>query len=506
MDSGNDPLDLAKVLVRTVVRAFYETEHVIVLDALVKHSALSAADVSIAMHLSPSNSNKTVQRLVARLREGGLVSIFTRQEIRDGATKPLARDYYFIDYRRAIDSTKYRLHMLSDKIKAESSSTAKEEKKELYCTQCSSQFTLMEVLDMKDPQGRGAGFLCRRCGHFLLEIDEDMVEKDDTTARFNNQFKTIVTLCSQIDQVTVPETTGEQALANSRPMPRTELNPTPKTQPALPVAARPTAVKGQATGPEKIEVAITSESENSAAQRIAEAERRAKIAAQNQLPEWHVRSTVSGEVVKNRPHEHSYGAAAPVAVNGDEKDKKTSNDTDELDKVFEQLEREKAEKERLQQAEDEEEDEDDDDDDDEFEDIAIVGANGANGTPSFKIEDASGSLAGSAVGTPAASSDARPSSLVVKAEPTMPIDTPKESDADDDEFEDVPPASSINASSDSLAGTKRSFEETNGESPTKKIKSETTQGDSVAQINIAVQAAKAGEESDEDDEEFENVI
>ncbi|MBE7179966.1 MAG: hypothetical protein INR71_01965 [Terriglobus roseus] len=68
-------MDQAKVLVRTVARAFYETEHVVVVDALVTHSALSAADISIAMHLSPSNSNKIVQRLIGKLREGGLVSV-----------------------------------------------------------------------------------------------------------------------------------------------------------------------------------------------------------------------------------------------------------------------------------------------------------------------------------------------------------------------------------------------------------------------------------------------
>lgn len=33
-------MDLAKTLIRTVVRAFYETRHVLVVDALMVHSAL----------------------------------------------------------------------------------------------------------------------------------------------------------------------------------------------------------------------------------------------------------------------------------------------------------------------------------------------------------------------------------------------------------------------------------------------------------------------------------
>lgn len=32
-------MDLAKTLIRTVVRAFYETKHVLVIDALMVHSA-----------------------------------------------------------------------------------------------------------------------------------------------------------------------------------------------------------------------------------------------------------------------------------------------------------------------------------------------------------------------------------------------------------------------------------------------------------------------------------
>jgi len=34
-----DPVELARVFVKTVVRMFYETEHVVVIDALVFHGA-----------------------------------------------------------------------------------------------------------------------------------------------------------------------------------------------------------------------------------------------------------------------------------------------------------------------------------------------------------------------------------------------------------------------------------------------------------------------------------
>jgi transcription initiation factor TFIIE subunit alpha len=34
-----DPLELGKVFVKTVVRMFYETEHTVVVDALIYHGA-----------------------------------------------------------------------------------------------------------------------------------------------------------------------------------------------------------------------------------------------------------------------------------------------------------------------------------------------------------------------------------------------------------------------------------------------------------------------------------
>ncbi|KAF2093387.1 hypothetical protein NA57DRAFT_48428 [Rhizodiscina lignyota] len=414
-------MELAKVLVRTVARAFYDTEHVIVVDALVMHSALSSADLSIAMLLSPSNSNKIIQRLIGKLREGGLVSVYTRQETRDGATKPQARDYYYIDYRRAIDSIKWKVHVIHEKIKAASSSTGQEEKKEWHCMRCKSQYTMMEVLDLTDQDGR---FLCRKCGNTLSELGDEIVEQDDTTALFNKQFGPILNLLQKIDDVTVPESTGEQALANARPMPRSELNPAPKVQVAPSQVSRPTAVKGQATGPEEIRVSITSESESTAAKAAEEAERRQKIAAQNQLPEWHERSTVTGEFIKNKADGAASRVAAPVAVNGEEKEEKKVEDSEQMDIFYAMLEKERLEKERKQQEEEDEEDEEDDDD--EFEDVAITGA---NGTPLVK--------------KPRLENNANPA-MNVKVEgkdlqqPAAPDSKAgEESDEDDDEFENV---------------------------------------------------------------------
>lgn len=432
---------------------------------------------------------------------------FTRQETRDGATRPLAKDYYFIDYRRAVDSTKFRLHTVHERIRAATSSLGQEERKEYICRRCHSQYTAIEVLDSLDPAGRGTGFLCKRCRNPLDELGEDAIQQDDTTALFNKQFASIMSILQKIDETTVPEVTGEQALADMRPMPRTELNPAPKTQAAPAQVSRPTAVSGMATGPEKIEVAITSGSETTAAQQAADAERRARIAAQNQMPEWHERSTVTGEFVKGATSGSTSAPAGPAVSAGEEKHVDDNDDSARLARAFEQLEQERQR--RLEEEDDEEEDDDEDDEDD-FEDVDGIRTSGVdtpNGETNTGAESAvNGQLPAVKINAP--SSDAVSSNTAIdelKNEGTaltMETNTPKESDEDDDDFEDVPSAVAavtISSSSESLAGTKRALDDANGEVP------EAKKGKLTGDTSITSSASKGAEESDEDEADFEDV-
>ena len=94
---------------------------------------------------------------------------YTEQVKRDGATKLSNREWYYIDYRRAIDSTKYRIHKMHERINKDAKPTA--EKAELSCKRCKSQYTMMDVLDHPHPQPRASGFLCLRCNFPFHEID-----------------------------------------------------------------------------------------------------------------------------------------------------------------------------------------------------------------------------------------------------------------------------------------------------------------------------------------------
>jgi transcription initiation factor TFIIE subunit alpha len=91
MPPATDPQQLAKTFVQTVVRMFYETEHIVVVDALVFHCALALPDLVII--LDAGKSSKTVSKLCGKLKEGGLISVYVsrhqsrRAVLTDAATR-----------------------------------------------------------------------------------------------------------------------------------------------------------------------------------------------------------------------------------------------------------------------------------------------------------------------------------------------------------------------------------------------------------------------------------
>jgi transcription initiation factor IIE alpha subunit len=74
MPSATDPQQLAKTFVQTVVRMFYETEHIVVIDALVFHGALALSDLVIV--LEAGKNSKSVGKICGKLKEGGLISVY----------------------------------------------------------------------------------------------------------------------------------------------------------------------------------------------------------------------------------------------------------------------------------------------------------------------------------------------------------------------------------------------------------------------------------------------
>ncbi|KAK8035078.1 TFIIE alpha subunit [Apiospora rasikravindrae] len=412
-------MDKAQTLVRSVARAFYDPthfdpRHIVIIDALITHSALRDDDLSYLM----AQNTKDLHKICGKLREDRFIEVHVRAELREGQQRPSNRTYYYIDYRKAIDAIKWRVYTLDKAVQG--NAVPASEKKEYFCSYCGSDWTAMEVLDKMGPEG----FMCHTCGSLLQQDPERQSGGHEQSTRLNNQLKFITDLLPELDSVLVPEMNFEKAYASARPVERDATNQVAASV-AVDSSLKPTAVKGMAnTGPTSIAINITASDGPDDATKEAERAKKEKIAQQNALPEWHTTSTVTGA---------SYSADASASFKkDDEEDKKpeiggTADEKEDaaLDDLFERLKKEQEEAAR--KAAEEDEDEEEDDEEDEFEDIPAAG----NVTAPSSQKRPSSSADTSAANTPA--SEERPLKKVKVEEPADNGD----SEDEDMAFEDV---------------------------------------------------------------------
>lgn len=397
---------LATDLLRTTTRAFYPTEHILVIDALILHSTLPDTDLAhlLGMQIKP------LRKLCGRLKDDGLLSVQTRQEKRtDGSASFYApssqngqakervtnKEWFYLNYHRAIDSIKYRMFKLNRHFSALGMPTT--ERKELNCPQCKSQWTELEVMDKID--FATGEFLCRRCGHALDRAEEsEQVAENEGVKRLNSQLEKILALMQQIDAATVPENDWHAALSRHKPITRTDVNPanTRVETVDLPAKGSLLSSKGLALQPEKIAVSLQSDEEVRKANAEAEArERREREARQNALPDWIAKSTVSGDITtvgakaERERKEREAHSGLGLAVKSEEEERKAplpGGDADmakfwiELEEARAQEAAERAAEEEDDDDEDEEGDEEEEEEGDDFEDVPVV-ANGGTTAP-----------------------------------------------------------------------------------------------------------------------------
>jgi len=301
-----------------------------------------------------------------------------RSEFLGTSTKPSVKEYWYVDFRRAVDATKYRIHRIDEWVKAESKPTT--EKKEFSCKRCGSQWTTIEVLDYQDPEHRGSGFLCKKCGEVLdyhtEEDDADQPQVGDMPAQFNKQFKRLLDTLQKIDssRVPIPAVTGEQAYEDRREIPRDEItNPATKSV-AAESRVKLSDVKGIRPTAEKFDVTLTTDSETNAQEAAAKAAERQKIAQQNQMPVWMAASTVQGaqkDLTAKANGTMADGDGVQIkGAAGEDPDNKTVNPA--LDDYFEKLRKEQEEEAARKAAGLDQEDSSDEAED--FEDVILPSA------------------------------------------------------------------------------------------------------------------------------------
>jgi len=273
-------MDIAQTLVRSVMRAFYSTQEILVVEALVTHSALSDVDLA---HLLRMNL-KDLHRLCATLRDARFLVVHTRPEMQQGKTRPINRTYYYIDYRQTIDAIKWRVYKTDKDM--QSIAKPQDENKEYSCPRCHAQWTQMEVLDSVST----AGFICQRCGDVLERSKEREAPGHQKLSRMNNQFKFMTDMLQEVDKVVVPECNFDKAMAVARPIVREATHEVLASIPVDTGLNKPSAVKGLAnTGPKTMSVTISADNEQ---ENQESRKRKERLLRENALPIWMTESSV----------------------------------------------------------------------------------------------------------------------------------------------------------------------------------------------------------------------
>lgn len=366
-------MDLAKTLIRSVVRAFYDTPFILVIDALMVHSALPNEDLAYLLQM-PS---KELRKLCGKLKEDRLLSVHSRLETREGQQRPSPKDYYYVDFHATIDAIKYRIFRLTQKVKE--MYKPNEEKKDFHCPRCKAQWTELEVLDSAGP----IGFNCHRCGG-LLEREPDAGDSTGHAkqSKLMSQLDGLLKMLQQVDSEDIPSNDFDTAFSLAVPVQRdVNVNPLQQSVPLNAPKHPPAAVKGMAQlVAAQLDLSVTTGSERTTAEQAAEAQRKANIAAQNILPVWHTTSTVTGEITVVGKKDGEQQANGGALLKEEETESKISNEDEQLEAYYAEMEREREKEAREREAEAASEDEDEGD----FEDVLEASR---NGTPSSSMSE-----------------------------------------------------------------------------------------------------------------------
>ncbi|KAK5995836.1 Transcription initiation factor IIE subunit alpha [Cladobotryum mycophilum] len=372
-------MDLAVTLVKAVMRAFYTTREILVVDALILHEALRDDDLAYLMAIN----TKDLHKICGKLREDRFLTVHTRSELRPGNPRPSNRTWYYINYRHTIDAIKWRVYNIDKEVQG--TTIPANEIKEYFCNFCKAEWTAMEVLDNVGPEG----FLCHRCRHVLtFEADRNAGGHEQST-RLNDQFKFISELLPKIDASHIPECDFDRALSKARPVVRDATHQRAETIAVNDGSGRPMAVKGLTnTGPQSIAVNISTSDSLTEAEKEAERARKEKLAAQNALPSWMSNSTVTGESFAGTAGTGVVGVKKEDADQSTAQNKMSDNNaTAQIDDIFEKLKAEQAAalaRETGIQDDEEEEEYGSEEDDDEFEDVPATTSNSGLDTPVIK--------------------------------------------------------------------------------------------------------------------------
>ncbi|GBL98754.1 General transcription factor IIE subunit 1 [Araneus ventricosus] len=183
-----------KRLVRLVMRGFYNVEHAILMDMLIRNPCMKEDDLVELLKFE----RKQLRSVIAQLKNDRFVKVRLRMETgSDG--KATRQNYYYINYKIFVNVVKYKLDHMRRKIETEERDSTS--RASFKCTHCEKTFTDLEADQLIDFMT--GEFRCSFCEQPIIE-DESALPKTDSRlmlARFNEQIEPLYNLLRDVDDV-----------------------------------------------------------------------------------------------------------------------------------------------------------------------------------------------------------------------------------------------------------------------------------------------------------------
>ncbi|KAJ7645502.1 TFIIE alpha subunit-domain-containing protein [Mycena polygramma] len=300
-----------RLLVQHVSRAFYEPKYTIIMDQLARHTVLKDDDLAGRMGLQPKELNK----VIATLSNDRLVQIYRQNELREGAQRATAKQYYYIDYEHFCNVVKWRIARMRKQIDTKGRNEL--DNKGYICPQCKTSYTPLDVDKLMDMSLNA--LICEICRAEVVDNEdaECVLGSKDRMQRFNHQMRFIRAGLQKSEDMTLPA--FDVAMWVKAHQPDSEKKDDSQTGPGLKIAGAD-GVKREDDG---IGVLISSDKDEATRRRERDEQAQAKR-QQNTLPEWHRVSTVSGHMTalgneeQARVSKDPYGAPQPASSSNDD--------------------------------------------------------------------------------------------------------------------------------------------------------------------------------------------
>ncbi|GAA5907746.1 uncharacterized protein JCM6883_001875 [Sporobolomyces salmoneus] len=268
-------IEIARLLVQKVSRAFYGSKGAILVDQLIQKEAFRDEELGKRLGM-PS---KDVSKLSHRLVQDELVQLHRRSELKPGAPKASLKTYYYLDFSKTVDVIKWRMWKVQQTIDVKLRNEL--DAQGYVCPLCKASYTPLDAAQLYDPSRNLLA--CSICSTEVTnnEDEEQVKGNKDRMQRLNRQTKGIVDLLKRLEKVELPRFDIERYLAIHGP--------------ALGVtaAAQAAASGSGSTNPIQPEVKVQIAGDDDEAIEKAKREQELKEKrAQNMLPSWIAKSTI----------------------------------------------------------------------------------------------------------------------------------------------------------------------------------------------------------------------